>query len=102
MKVKLLPPSGTELAPFNPLLPPASISQILLLANPAKVRTGTQQNVHLNVTRENVRAFPKKAYLSSQEKVRLRYKLTFTLGDRLCDEAGEVDQFPLPETWGHL
>ncbi|XP_017277461.1 ADP-ribosylation factor-binding protein GGA3 [Kryptolebias marmoratus] len=72
MKVKLQPPSGTELAAFNPPLSPASITQILLLANPAK------------------------------EKVRLRYKLTFSLGDCLCDEAGEVDQFPLPETWGHL
>ncbi|XP_040013959.1 ADP-ribosylation factor-binding protein GGA3 isoform X2 [Xiphias gladius] len=72
MKVKLQPPSGTELAPFNPILPPASITQIMLLANPAK------------------------------EKVRLRYKLAFTLGDRLCNEVGEVDQFPPPEAWGHL
>uniref|UniRef100_A0A672ZAB5 Golgi associated, gamma adaptin ear containing, ARF binding protein 3b n=1 Tax=Sphaeramia orbicularis TaxID=375764 RepID=A0A672ZAB5_9TELE len=72
MKVKLQPPSGTELAPFNPILPPASITQIMLLANPMK------------------------------EKVRLRYKLAFTLGDRQCNEVGEVDQFPPPETWGHL
>ncbi|XP_028267409.1 ADP-ribosylation factor-binding protein GGA3 [Parambassis ranga] len=72
MKVKLQPPSGTELAPFNPILPPASITQIMLLANPTK------------------------------DKVRLRYKLAFTLGDRLCHEVGEVDQFPPPETWGHL
>uniref|UniRef100_A0A667Y788 Golgi associated, gamma adaptin ear containing, ARF binding protein 3 n=1 Tax=Myripristis murdjan TaxID=586833 RepID=A0A667Y788_9TELE len=72
MKVKLQPPSGTELAPFNPILPPASITQIMLLANPAK------------------------------EKVRLRYKLAFTLGERLCNEVGEVDQFPPPESWGFL
>uniref|UniRef100_A0AAQ5YGH1 Golgi associated, gamma adaptin ear containing, ARF binding protein 3b n=1 Tax=Amphiprion ocellaris TaxID=80972 RepID=A0AAQ5YGH1_AMPOC len=72
MKVKLQPPSGTELAPFNPILPPASITQIMLLANPSK------------------------------EKVRLRYKLAFTLGDRLCNEVGEVDQFPAPESWGRL
>ncbi|KAM9392619.1 ADP-ribosylation factor-binding protein GGA3 [Pholidichthys leucotaenia] len=72
MKVKLQPPSGTELAPFNPILPPASITQIMLLANPAK------------------------------DKVRLRYKLAFTLGERMCNEVGEVDQFPPPETWGHL
>lgn len=38
MKVKLQPPSDTELAPFNPILPPASITQIMLLANPTKVR----------------------------------------------------------------
>ncbi|KAJ3600753.1 hypothetical protein NHX12_031728 [Muraenolepis orangiensis] len=72
MKVKLQPPSGTELAAFNPILPPLSITQIMLLANPAK------------------------------EKVRLRYKLGFTLGERPCNEAGEVDQFPPTETWGHL
>uniref|UniRef100_A0A665VWT2 Golgi associated, gamma adaptin ear containing, ARF binding protein 3b n=1 Tax=Echeneis naucrates TaxID=173247 RepID=A0A665VWT2_ECHNA len=72
MKVKLQPPSGTELAPFNPILPPASITQIMLLANPAK------------------------------DKVRLRYKLAFTLGDRVCNEVGEVDQFPPPEAWGRL
>uniref|UniRef100_A0A8C7YH70 Golgi associated, gamma adaptin ear containing, ARF binding protein 3b n=1 Tax=Oryzias sinensis TaxID=183150 RepID=A0A8C7YH70_9TELE len=72
MKVKLQPPSGAELAPFNPILPPASITQIMLLANPAK------------------------------EKVRLRYKLSFTLGERLYYEVGEVNQFPPPETWGHL
>lgn len=72
MKVKLQPPSGTDLAPFNPILPPASITQIMLLANP------------------------------SRDKVRLRYKLAFTLGDRQCNEVGEVDQFPPPETWGQL
>ncbi|KAG7491581.1 hypothetical protein MATL_G00005700 [Megalops atlanticus] len=72
MKVKLQPPSGTELAPFNPILPPAAITQVMLLANPLK------------------------------EKVRLRYKLMFTLGDRQCTEVGEVDQFPPPEKWGNL
>ncbi|XP_077388297.1 ADP-ribosylation factor-binding protein GGA3 isoform X2 [Festucalex cinctus] len=72
MKVKLQPPSGTELAAFNPILPPASITQVMLLANPTK------------------------------EKVRLRYKLAFTLGDVLRNEVGEVDQFPPPEEWGHL
>ncbi|KAK7940285.1 hypothetical protein WMY93_003611 [Mugilogobius chulae] len=72
MKVKLQPPSGTELTPFNPILPPASITQIMLLANP------------------------------NRDKVRLRYKLAFTLGDRQCNEVGEVDQFPPPDTWGHL
>ncbi|KAI1896788.1 hypothetical protein AGOR_G00098420 [Albula goreensis] len=72
MKVKLQPPSGTELAPFNPILPPAAITQVMLLANPLK------------------------------EKVRLRYKLMFTLGEQQCTEVGEVDQFPPPEKWGNL
>ncbi|POI35495.1 hypothetical protein CIB84_000751 [Bambusicola thoracicus] len=72
MKVKLQPPSGTELSPFNPIQPPAAITQIMLLANPAK------------------------------EKVRLRYRLTFMLGDQLATEVGEVDQFPPAELWGNL
>lgn len=37
MKVKLQPPSGTELVPFNPIKPPAAITQVMLLANPRKV-----------------------------------------------------------------
>lgn len=103
MKVKLLPPSGTEVAPFNPILPPASITQIMLLANPTKVGDTT--------TLKDVNAQPQSldeakrsvcVCVSSQEKVRLRYKLAFTLGDRLCNEVGEVDQFPPPELWGHL
>ncbi|XP_067440123.1 ADP-ribosylation factor-binding protein GGA1-like [Thunnus thynnus] len=72
MKVKLQPPSTTELPAFNPILPPATITQILLLANPHK------------------------------EKVRLRYKITFNLGDKSHDESGDVDQFPPPNTWGNL
>lgn len=72
MKVKLQPPTSTELPAFNPILPPAAITQILLLANPHK------------------------------EKVRLRYKLTFNLGEKSHDESGDVDQFPPPNTWGNL
>ena len=37
MKVKLLPPTKTELPGFNPLVP-TNISQVLLLANPSKVK----------------------------------------------------------------
>lgn len=37
MRVKLQPPTATDLAPFNPMLPPANVSQIMLLANPTKV-----------------------------------------------------------------
>uniref|UniRef100_A0A672YG32 ADP-ribosylation factor-binding protein GGA2-like n=1 Tax=Sphaeramia orbicularis TaxID=375764 RepID=A0A672YG32_9TELE len=37
MSVKLQPASGTHLPPYNPLLPPPAISQVLLLANPQKV-----------------------------------------------------------------
>uniref|UniRef100_A0A8C4DLY4 Golgi associated, gamma adaptin ear containing, ARF binding protein 3a n=1 Tax=Dicentrarchus labrax TaxID=13489 RepID=A0A8C4DLY4_DICLA len=72
MKVKLQPPSGTELAPFNPILPPAAITQVMLLANPLK------------------------------EKVRMRYKLTFTLGEQSHTEVGEVNEFPPADRWGAL
>ncbi|KAM9856640.1 ADP-ribosylation factor-binding protein GGA1-like [Aulostomus maculatus] len=72
MKLKLQPPSNTELPAFNPILPPAAITQILLLANPLK------------------------------EKVRMRFKLTFNLGDKSYDESGDVDHFPPPDTWGKL
>ncbi|XP_051997502.1 ADP-ribosylation factor-binding protein GGA3-like isoform X2 [Xyrauchen texanus] len=72
MRVKLQPPSGTEMTPFNPLMPPSSITQIMLLANPLK------------------------------EKVRMRYQLTFVLGDRQVTETGEIDKFPPVERWGHL
>ncbi|XP_066531195.1 ADP-ribosylation factor-binding protein GGA3 [Hoplias malabaricus] len=72
MKVKLQSPSGAELLPFNPILPPSSVTQVMLLANPFK------------------------------EKVRLRYKLMFLLGERQYCEVGEVDQFPPVERWGNL
>ncbi|XP_038125569.1 ADP-ribosylation factor-binding protein GGA3a [Cyprinodon tularosa] len=72
MKVKLQPPSGTDLAPFNPILPPAAISQVVLLANPLK------------------------------EKVRMRFKLMFTLGEQPFTEVGEVNDFPPADRWGAL
>ncbi|OCT60677.1 ADP-ribosylation factor-binding protein GGA3 isoform X2 [Xenopus laevis] len=72
MKVKLQPPSGTDLLPFNPIHPPAAITQVMLLSNPLK------------------------------EKVRLRYKLSFMLGEESNTEVGEVDQFPEPNLWGIL
>ncbi|XP_071400210.1 ADP-ribosylation factor-binding protein GGA1-like isoform X2 [Centroberyx affinis] len=64
MSVKLQPASGTHLPPYNPLLPPPAISQVLLLANPQK------------------------------RKVRLRYKLTLLHGDRQLSETAEIENFP--------
>ncbi|XP_027138571.1 ADP-ribosylation factor-binding protein GGA3a [Larimichthys crocea] len=72
MKVRLQSPSGTELAPFNPMLPPAAVTQVMLLANPLK------------------------------EKVRMKYKLTFTLGEQAHSEVGEVNDFPPADRWGAL
>ncbi|XP_060910671.1 ADP-ribosylation factor-binding protein GGA3-like isoform X1 [Labrus mixtus] len=64
MSVKLQPTSGTNLPPYNPLLPPPALSQVLLLANPHR------------------------------RKLRLRYKLTLKQGDRLLNKTGEIDNFP--------
>ncbi|XP_072463392.1 ADP-ribosylation factor-binding protein GGA2 [Notamacropus eugenii] len=69
MRVKLQPASSSKLPAFSPLLPPAVISQVLLLANPHK------------------------------EPVRLRYKLTFTQGGKPFSEEGEVSDFPDLALW---
>uniref|UniRef100_A0A8B9FIF4 Golgi associated, gamma adaptin ear containing, ARF binding protein 2 n=1 Tax=Amazona collaria TaxID=241587 RepID=A0A8B9FIF4_9PSIT len=66
MKIKLQPASGSQLPAFSPLLPPAVVSQVLLLSNPHK------------------------------DPIRLRYRLTFTQGTHPCSEVGEVTGFPEP------
>lgn len=45
MLVKLQPASGTHLPPYNPVLPPPAVSQVLLLANPQRV-----SYMHVTVT----------------------------------------------------
>uniref|UniRef100_A0AAY4APK3 Uncharacterized protein n=1 Tax=Denticeps clupeoides TaxID=299321 RepID=A0AAY4APK3_9TELE len=69
MTVKLQPATGKDLPPYNPILPPASISQIMLLANPVRA------------------------------PVRLRYKLMFMHGDQKISELGEIDHFPEWGSW---
>ncbi|XP_064376061.1 ADP-ribosylation factor-binding protein GGA2 isoform X2 [Dromaius novaehollandiae] len=69
MKIKLQPASGSELPAFSPFLPPAVISQVLLLANPHK------------------------------NPIRLRYKLMFVQGVQPFSEVGEVTGFPEAELW---
>uniref|UniRef100_A0A7N8X6P4 ADP-ribosylation factor-binding protein GGA3-like n=1 Tax=Mastacembelus armatus TaxID=205130 RepID=A0A7N8X6P4_9TELE len=64
MLVKLQPASGTHLPPYNPLLAPPAISQVLLLTNPQKC------------------------------KVRVRYKLTLTHGDQQLNKTGDINSFP--------
>lgn len=64
MSVKLQPALGTNLPPYNPLLPPPALSQVVLLANPQR------------------------------RKLRLRYKLTLTQGDQQLNETAEIDNFP--------
>ncbi|XP_064009371.1 ADP-ribosylation factor-binding protein GGA2 isoform X3 [Pogoniulus pusillus] len=70
MKIKLQPASGSALPAFSPLLPPALLSQVLLLANPHK------------------------------DPIRLRYQLAFTQGLQPFSEVGEVTSFPEAELWG--
>lgn len=64
MRVKLQPPSATDLPAFNPILPPSAITQVMLLANPQK------------------------------EKVRLKFKLQYQLGDQNIMDIGEISAIP--------
>ncbi|XP_033755626.1 ADP-ribosylation factor-binding protein GGA1-like [Pecten maximus] len=65
MKVKLQPPSATDLPAYNPILPPAAITQVMLFANPHK------------------------------EKIRLKFKITYVAGEESHSDVGEVDTFPV-------
>lgn len=64
MKVKLQPPSGSELPAYNPILPPSAITQVMLIANPAR------------------------------EKIRLKFKISYQVDGASLTETGEVDSFP--------
>lgn len=64
-KIKLQPPSGTELPAYNPFLPPSAITQIMLLANP------------------------------NQEKILLKFMISYTMDDDMCTEMGEVHNLPV-------
>ncbi|CAN7939545.1 unnamed protein product [Ixodes hexagonus] len=61
MRIKLQPPSATELPPHNPILPPAAITQVMLLANPTK------------------------------DKVRMKYKVSYAIEEENHVDVGEVD-----------
>ncbi|KAL8597664.1 hypothetical protein ACOMHN_031599 [Nucella lapillus] len=65
MKVKLQPPSTTDLPAYNPILPPTAITQVLLIANPRK------------------------------EKVRLKFKITYVLGEETVTDVGDAEDFPV-------
>ncbi|OWF37796.1 ADP-ribosylation factor-binding protein GGA1-like [Mizuhopecten yessoensis] len=65
MKVKLQPPSATDLPAYNPILPPAAITQVMLFANPHK------------------------------ENIRLKFKITYVAGVETHSDVGEVDTFPI-------
>ncbi|CAL1530446.1 unnamed protein product [Lymnaea stagnalis] len=65
MKVKLQPPSASDFPAYNPILPPAAITQVMLVANPRK------------------------------EKVRLKYKLSYTLNGQLVSDVGDIEGIPV-------
>ncbi|GFT52329.1 ADP-ribosylation factor-binding protein GGA1 [Nephila pilipes] len=60
MKIKLQPPSATDLPPHNPILPPAAITQVMLLANPQK------------------------------EDIRFKYKVSYTINGEDFTDLGEI------------
>ncbi|GLV41931.1 Golgi-localized gamma-adaptin ear containing ARF binding protein [Carabus blaptoides fortunei] len=64
-KIKLQPPSGSDLPAYNPFLPPSAITQIMLLANP------------------------------NNEQVSLKFMISYTMDDDMCTEMGEVDCLPV-------
>ncbi|GBL98807.1 ADP-ribosylation factor-binding protein GGA1 [Araneus ventricosus] len=66
MKIKLQPPSATDLPPHNPILPPAAITQVMLLANPQK------------------------------ENVRFKYKVNYTINGEDYTDIGDVDSLLAP------
>lgn len=66
-KFKLQPPSATSLPAHNPFLPPAAITQILLIANPSAL------------------------------KLTLTFMLSFTREDETITEVGEIPELPTPQ-----
>ncbi|RWS16509.1 ADP-ribosylation factor-binding protein GGA1-like isoform X3 [Dinothrombium tinctorium] len=62
MRVKLQSPSSSILPPYNPFLPPAAITQVMLIARK-----------------------------SDTDKVRFKYKFKYTINDKCCTEIGEID-----------
>ncbi|XP_062303837.1 ADP-ribosylation factor-binding protein GGA3-like [Osmerus eperlanus] len=69
MQVKLQLSPGQDLPSYKPFLPPASLSQILLLANPQR------------------------------HKVRLRYRVSLLHGNQLLRETGELEELPDWSCW---
>ncbi|XP_069694970.1 ADP-ribosylation factor-binding protein GGA1 isoform X2 [Periplaneta americana] len=64
-KLRLQAPSGSDLPAHNPFLPPAAITQVMLIANPNK------------------------------DPVSLKFMISFTMDDETVTEMGEVERLPL-------
>lgn len=63
-KIRLQPPSGSELPGHSPFLPPSAITQVMLIANPRK------------------------------EPVSLKFMISYSMDDDTVTEMGEVEQLP--------
>ncbi|XP_066998251.2 ADP-ribosylation factor-binding protein GGA1 [Anabrus simplex] len=64
-RLRLLPPSGSDLPAHNPFLPPSAITQVMLIANPNK------------------------------DPVSLKYMISYTLDGETTTEMGEVEELPM-------
>nr|CAB3248915.1 ADP-ribosylation factor-binding protein GGA1 [Phallusia mammillata] len=73
MKVKLQPPSSTELPAFNPIFSAPPLTQVMVVANPSK------------------------------KEVKIRYKLDYKIDDQTAiSDSGIITGFPPCEQWGKL
>nr|XP_026690019.1 ADP-ribosylation factor-binding protein GGA1 isoform X2 [Ciona intestinalis] len=73
MRIKLQPPSNTDLAAFNPILSSPPITQVMIIANPA------------------------------HKDVKVRFKLDYKIDDQTSIfETGEINNFPPADQWGKL
>ncbi|XP_068633735.1 ADP-ribosylation factor-binding protein GGA1 [Battus philenor] len=67
-KVRLLTPSGCSLPGYNPFLPPPALTQVMLLARPARLK-----------------------------QVDLKFVITYTCDDEMCSEMGDATDLPLDD-----
>ncbi|XP_063238289.1 ADP-ribosylation factor-binding protein GGA1 isoform X2 [Bacillus rossius redtenbacheri] len=86
-KLRLQPPSGSDLPAFNPFLPPAAITQVMLIANPSKVGVRCEVRGASNWCRS--------VSLVSKDPVSLKFILSYTMEDEMMTEMGEVERLPL-------
>ncbi len=85
MRIKLQAASSTELPAYNPILPQSAITQVMLVLNPEQVF------IVLFFLHECI-VF---VFLSLKDKVRLKFKLTYSISDKAFEENGQIDCLPL-------
>ena len=86
MKVKLQPASATDLPPFNPILPSAAITQVMLVANPQNVSSAR------SFKPLSVRTLSHSLDFSCfQEKIRIKFKILYKCNDSAESDMGDID-----------